>query len=361
MQNTTLIDAELCRERDCGVRHIFPVDVVFVAHKEGPLHWWNDHFAPGVEGVHYPDRRDIDESEKTVQKRHLSELIRHHASDMMLGPGAPEIGWNAIRFKMAKESHTYPKPKELKRFKSLIAERLKPACELAHDKVKIYGRVFAHLMFDRVYFEAVKESGVEDFDDSFPLPLIPAGLRRNARAQWIADFAALVAYAEDHSETAYRRSDPFKHGNETTKTNVRKASPVFVGRRSKATDANKRLADENARMAAKLERMKTTLKVLMSKVAAKTQQSADGSDKDFVEHLRSTISALLQRLSNTHDNPGSVNASAPEDSTPELAMLTEQLEKLEQSNERLQNELVELRKQLADARLQKKTAEKGKN
>lgn len=42
-------------------------------------------------------------------------------------------------------------------------------------------------------------------------------------------------------------------------------------------------------------------------------------------------------------------------------MLTEQLEKLEQSNERLQNELVELRKQLADARLQKKTAEKGKN
>lgn len=187
-----------------------------------------------------------------------------------------------------------------------ILERLKPACELAHDKVKIYGRVFAHLMFDRVYFEAVKESGVEDFDDSFPLPLIPAGLRRNARAQWIADFAALVAYAEDHSETAYRRSDPFKHGNETTKTNVRKASPVFVGRRSKATDANKRLADENARMAAKLERMKTTLKVLMSKVAAKTQQSADGSDKDFVEHLRSTISALLQRLSNTHDNPGKI-------------------------------------------------------
>lgn len=90
-----------------------------MAHKKGPLEWHCCDFAPDVEGVHYPDRRDIAEGEETVQKRHISELVPHHDDDSVFGPHVPELAWNSLQRLMTKDGK-YPTREELQGFKALI-------------------------------------------------------------------------------------------------------------------------------------------------------------------------------------------------------------------------------------------------
>ncbi|KAH7725120.1 hypothetical protein AAVH_07398 [Aphelenchoides avenae] len=54
---TTHVEAELCRDRNCTVRHIFPIEVVFSVSNKGRRNKWTLR------------------EEDTFVKRHMSELM----------------------------------------------------------------------------------------------------------------------------------------------------------------------------------------------------------------------------------------------------------------------------------------------
>ncbi|KAH7676123.1 hypothetical protein AAVH_41968, partial [Aphelenchoides avenae] len=191
--NSFLVDAELCHDPSCGVEHVYPIDVVFSVHKKGPLQIWSSCFAPNVAGVHYRDKKDAAEDEVTVQKRHLSELGRRHAVDGVFGH-TREHCWSAMQKLMSETYGTYLNPEDLERLRHMVKDNMSTIAAAATFKsnVKNFGRVLEHMLFDRIYFEAVRTNGFESSSD-FPA-LIPAGLTDVARKQWVSDFEVLVAY-----------------------------------------------------------------------------------------------------------------------------------------------------------------------
>ncbi|KAH7704694.1 hypothetical protein AAVH_28106 [Aphelenchoides avenae] len=353
LQNSFLVDAEHCRS-ELRHRARLPDRRRLLGSQERPT----PDLAPNVAGVHYRDKRDAAEDEVTVQKRHLSELGRRHAVDGVFGH-MREHCWSAMQKLMSETYGTYPE--DLERLRHMVKEIA--AAATFKSNVENFGRVLEHMLFDRIYFEAVLTNGFESSSD-FPA-LISAGLTDVARKQWVSDFEVLVAYAHKQESTLISR----KKGKAKKKVQrpgafvdsaltPPKAVPTECYEAPKAPHplhkanhelyvANKKLASENASLEAKLQWMKATLSAVASKIATKLE--ATQGPGDLAQRLSSTVSALLQH-SSTENTP-------PDDAVhPEIGMLTEQLKKLDQSNGRLQDELVELRQQLVAARQKKKGA-----
>ncbi|KAH7697572.1 hypothetical protein AAVH_35343, partial [Aphelenchoides avenae] len=365
--NSFLVDAELCRNPNCGVKHVYPIDVVFSVHKKGPLQWWSSCFAPGVAGVHYRDKKDVAEDEVTVQKRHLSELDRRHAADTVFGH-TREHCWAAMQKLMSEKYGTYLKPEELARAKDVLRAKKGAAADARRQKnFEVLGRVFMHLMFDRTYFQAAKANGYKastDVGSSFP-QLYPAGLTDAAKKQWAADVETLFAYALEQERTW----NTLKNGKAKKKCLHRGAvigtAPSPPRQVSTAAEespkpphplrkanrelyaVNKKLTNENASMEAKLQWMNGTLSALTTKVESKLDASQ--APTVLMQRLSTAVTALLQHSAKD-------NTAQDEAIKPEVALLTEQLKKLDLCNACLQDELAELHNQLLAARQKKKTA-----
>lgn len=167
------------------------------------------------------------------------------------------------------------------------------------DDINLFGRVFAHLMFDRAYFKALKANGFEvRLGDSAPFPpLTPAGLTDVARNQWVADFKALVAYAKVQERieklSASVGTTPSPRQNVSTVVyEAPKPSHPIRQANQELYAANKKLASEKASAEAKLLRTKATLSALASKIETKLESSQDSGD--LMQRFSTAVSALLQ-------------------------------------------------------------------
>lgn len=164
-------------------------------------------------------------------------------------------------------------------------------------------------MFDRTYFDAAKANGYQASSD-ISAPLAPAGLSDAAEKQWSADYEVLSTYAKEQERTL----NPIKKSKAKKKaqrgdTFVNKAPSLSQQASTRACDApkpphplraanqelyaaNKKLANENASAEAKLQRTRTTLRGLTSKI--ETKLDASQGHGDLTQRLSAAVNALLE-------------------------------------------------------------------
>ncbi|KAH7706342.1 hypothetical protein AAVH_26434, partial [Aphelenchoides avenae] len=202
--------------------------------------------------------------------------------------------------------------------------------------VEIYARVFEHLMFDSAYFEALRQcqrtgtisdslAGTEKFRIGDTCPIVPGCLTPDLREQWMKDFTTLTSYALEKglgAEDGVQRSDEHMLSEairnlERIASKPRKpqkpaqgpsATSVTPSKADAQRDANKQLyldnkelASANAALEAKLDRMKTTLGSLTTKIEQKTGEKVAVSDP--VDRVSAALRlALRSHSQNTDDN-----------------------------------------------------------
>ncbi|KAH7725115.1 hypothetical protein AAVH_07393 [Aphelenchoides avenae] len=371
---TTHVETELCRDPNCSVRHVFPIDVVFSVSNKGPRKKWTLR------------------EEDTFVKRHLSELM---APTDATDPDAVipvDAAWTWLQILMQKQG-TYVKPSELDRYWTIIEQRKMIRQLLPRDSdnlllgndgliagtVEIYARVFEHLMFDSAYFEALRQcqrtgtisdslAGTEKFRVGDTCPIVPGCLSAELRDQWMKDFTALASYAlgkglgtevgnpqcdmqPGQSPKTIRKLD--KGMDQKPPTAPSPTPPTKADAQREANkqlyQVNKELASANAALEARLDRVKATLGSLTTKIVDKTGEKVSASDP--VERVSDAVRLLLLFQSENNDEN-------KESDSVEVTLLSAQLQKMNAANATLQNELVALQNQLKELRQQKKNEKK---
>ncbi|KAH7696004.1 hypothetical protein AAVH_36928, partial [Aphelenchoides avenae] len=188
---------------------------------------------------------------------------------------------------------------------------------LIKGTVKRYKAAFEHLMFDRVYFDALRRRqlagttgdasyGTEQLRSDQTCPIVPAGLTASQRAQWIQDFTALSAYAQEHKLDAVAEKEPEAVAAHPLAASLPDApappSKLDVQRKAnqQAYEKNKKIALENAAMERKMDRMKAAFRALVAKIESKI--GAKVAADDPTQRLPEAVKLLLMRTQNDdHD------------------------------------------------------------
>ncbi|KAH7725112.1 hypothetical protein AAVH_07390 [Aphelenchoides avenae] len=347
---TTHVETELCRDPNCSVRHVFPIDVVFSVSNKGPHKKWTLR------------------EEDTFVKRHLSELMAQ-TDAAVPDAGIPvDAAWKWLQILMQKQG-TYVNPSELDRYWTIIEQRKMIRQLLPSDSdnlligndglivgtVEIYARAFEHLMFDNAYFEALRQcqrtgtisdslAGTEKFRVGDSCPIVPGCLSAELRDQWIKDFTALASYALENdlgTEVGSPQSD--MQPGQSPKT-IRKLEKDMDQKPPAAPSSPPTKAD-----AQRAQRVKATLGPLTTKIVDKTGEKVSASDP--VERVSVALGLLLLFQSENNDEN-------KENDSAEVALMTAQLRNLNAANATLQDELVALQNQLKELRQQRKTEKK---
>ncbi|KAH7725070.1 hypothetical protein AAVH_07347 [Aphelenchoides avenae] len=359
-ETSVYVEAELCRDPNCSVPHVFPIDVVFTVRNKGRRKHW-----------------ELAEDE-TLEKRHMSELAGK------LGSQNFDVSvvrvWSGLQGVMQRQG-THLQPHELVRFERLIEQRMYVRKsltstsggddDLIKGSVKRYMAAFEHLMFDLVYLVALRRSqlaggacdtnyGTEHFHPGQTCPIVPAGLTPSQRAQWIQDFTALMAYEDFTTLMQYAREEQLDAAvarplaaarlSDANAPSSRKARPSKLAILRKVNqhvfEKNKKLACENAAMERKADRIKAAFRSLVAKVESQTGAKVAAGDP--TQRVSEAVKLLLLRTANAGEDKENSPRGA------QIQMLSGQLQKLNDANAALQNELAELRKKLKEIRLQKK-------
>lgn len=181
----------------------------------------------------------------------------------------------------------------------------------------LYYRVFAHLLFDSVYFEAVKASGFEETPKNKWMKgeiCVPGGLTEQQRSQWVSDYRSLVLWVlngmpasarlptrlVDEEPTSEQAStfDGTSDRQPATCAKLPESANDFLRRENNQLySANKKLSTENTALEKRFASITIMSKASAAQLASVLPHDIVENLDDALQNLQASLDMMLQQHS----------------------------------------------------------------